>query len=382
MIELTGQLVQKVQFNGVYNAIRKSTSIEPLPDGHLYSSRLIFDLQGKIKQSDKQSRWVERRVQRYIFGKPVSGANFSVEVNVETDSVIIINTLDYCFGHSLDKLFNLQRYLANYPEMGIIVIVHPGWKHLIPVGVAEIWTVDCHFSDLDHQLEGFDAFIKAQLPKYKRVFWGQTRMNLNLDTIEIERFSNVKPRAKEDIFKKSARITFVLREDRFWLRSSFSNFMYKASTKLNLKKICKPYFLFSQKHNVKSLIRKLRRVDPGCKFTLAGLGRSGNFEKSIKDLRCNYETYIDQGFERSRLYADSDMVIGVHGSHMMIPSGLAGSFINLTPSFKIETFGQDFIPKYKTTQHQIFFGRFLPISTPIKDIVKHYLSIKSGMSHL
>ena len=58
------------------------------------------------------------------------------------------------------------------------------------------------------------------------------------------------------------------------------------------------------------------------------------------------------------VYAKSHIVIGVHGSHMLIPSALAAGFINIVPRYKIPHLVEDTVLPYGNRLLQ-FMGRFL-----------------------
>ena len=72
-----------------------------------------------------------------------SPSNEIVDVEIEVirkyDEVVILNTLDYIYGHSFLFLLNLKRIIQNEKKHGIIVIVQPMLKWLIPKqNIAEI----------------------------------------------------------------------------------------------------------------------------------------------------------------------------------------------------------------------------------------------------
>ena len=61
---------------------------------------------------------------------------------VERPQVVLVNCLDWCYGDSLHKLFNVQYYLDHCPQLGCCVLIPKEIRHFVPDGVAEILEVD------------------------------------------------------------------------------------------------------------------------------------------------------------------------------------------------------------------------------------------------
>ena len=57
-----------------------------------------------------------------------------------------------------------------------------------------------------------------------------------------------------------------------------------------------------------------------------------------------------------QLYARSHIVIGVHGSGMLLPTSLAAGFIAIMPRHKIQHFAED-IAMVKPSRFMVFLGR-------------------------
>ncbi|MEQ8243315.1 hypothetical protein [Fulvivirga sp.] len=351
---------EKLSFHGVYTFVTSENSIEPLPYGHTLNSTLKFNLTREVRSIDKNLSWLTPRLQKHLKKEPTKKVQISVLNKSSLPEALIINCLDYCYGHSLDKVFNTQRYFNQLDKLAPIVIIHESMVHLINKLKCEVWVVHNEFSDLDGYLNGFDEFVKNESARFKKVFWSKLPMEIDYSTLLLKNFIQTEPFPFESLFKSNITITLILREDRFMFLNWFNLFVYLVSRKLRVNTLFKSYFIFIQNSGVNRLVKKLLKFSPDIKVQAIGLGKSGTLSRGIIDLRQDYEQYKDNEPERISHLSKTDLVIGIHGSHMIIPSAIAGSFINLTPSFKIESYTQDFIPRYKSGQLQAYLGRFIP----------------------
>ena len=57
-------------------------------------------------------------------------------VHRDFDRVVILNTLDYLYGHVLLKLYNAQYYMDRHPDVGLILLLPRMFRWLVPEGVA------------------------------------------------------------------------------------------------------------------------------------------------------------------------------------------------------------------------------------------------------
>ncbi|MBK7083572.1 MAG: hypothetical protein IPH53_02425 [Flavobacteriales bacterium] len=55
----------------------------------------------------------------------------------EHKRVVLLNTLDFLYGHVLLKLWNAQYYLEAHPDLGLVLIIPRGFEWLVPKGTAE-----------------------------------------------------------------------------------------------------------------------------------------------------------------------------------------------------------------------------------------------------
>jgi hypothetical protein len=117
-----------------------------------------------------------------------------------------------------------------------------------------------------------------------------------------------------------------------------------------------------QTRNIVSLAECLRPSFPQIDFAVAGLGETGDFPAWIADLRL---TKPNAEAERKwcERYAASHVVLGVHGSNMLLPSAHAGSVIELLDEKRQGNFLQDILFRGADARESLFRYRFVPPST-------------------
>lgn len=303
--------------------------------------------------------WLAEPLIKALTSVPEKEVEVKVEQLQAADEILILNCLDFCYGHALDKLFNIQRHLKEHSNLGLLVIIHTSMRGLVPDGVSEIWQVDVPFKTFNYKISGFDEMIKSRVLRSKQAFLSRAYMKLDYSLIDIERFVRKTPFAIEKMETRPYRITFILREDRYWLTGSINNFIYLAAVKFGLMPWLKCYFIAIQNRNFRKLATRLKYLLVDSEINAIGLGVSGRLGRYIQDKREEYEIYKTHEEKRDLIYSQSHLTIGVHGSHMILSSALSGAFISLYQDYKIPHFSDDYIPRYSCPHLQSFLGRFL-----------------------
>jgi hypothetical protein len=299
-----------------------------------------------------------------------------VEVRKKFDEIIILNTLDYIYGHSLLFLLNLQRIIRIEKGKGIIVIIQPMLKWLIPENdIAEIWTVKLGFNELNNYYPDLSAKINSELGRFQKVWLSRGHLLPTNENIDIQKFTGVKP---YNFLKSSAKplITFVWREDpdRLWIRNIY---LLKGFKKLGISMILKPVqylrvLLFFQ------LLK--RKLGTQFNYSVAGLGKSGKFPSFINDHRISF---FNEESEKKlcSVYADSVLIIGVHGSGMLLPSAHSGMTICLMPSKRWGNFEEDILLNEKDARIALFQKRIVPLNMCILDICDMAVNMLTGRDY-
>lgn len=129
--------------------------------------------------------------------------------------------------------------------------------------------------------------------------------------------------------------------------------------------------LFRQLQNKKivSLFKKLRMIFPEILYTVAGAGTATRFPDWIEDQRT---TEFSAQTERHlcRVYSESKVIIGVHGSNMLLPSAHAGITIDLMPKERWGNFAQDIIFQETDVRQAAHRYRFFPVQISTKALAE------------
>ncbi|RMH74476.1 MAG: hypothetical protein D6680_14630 [Cyanobacteria bacterium J007] len=173
---------------------------------------------------------------------------------------------------------------------------------------------------------------------------------------EISRFTKV---AKHNFESPDFRITFIWREDRLLLKQ----FSFKLLKKLGLVK----WGFALQNRRIVKVFSEIKKKIPKAKFSVTGLGTSTKFPDWIDDKRV---TKFDEKTERKicEIYAESRLVIGIHGSNMLLPSAHAGMTIDLMPTDRWGNFAQDILYQEEDPRFASFRYLYLPLSVPLKEL--------------
>lgn len=264
-----------------------------------------------------------------------------------TIDVLILNCIDVMYGHSLLKLLNAQYHLDFFPDTSLVVIV-PHWlAWLVPDGIAETWTVYLPLRRGIEWNEALGSKLKALISNFRSARLSSAYSHPRPTDYAIERLTRVAPFDLDawDTALSLPTVTFVWRDDRLWGENQFER--------------------------VVQLAEALRSSFGGLTFVVAGLGsREAAFPPWITDLRAER---VDDDLERSwcRSYAGSHVVIGVHGSNMLLPSAHAGSVIELIGPKRWGNFAQDILFRDTGDGRELLFRyRFIPETTAPDDVAK------------
>jgi hypothetical protein len=331
-------------------------------------SGLIYDLKGNLVPDN----WYSEKLKS--ISDPV---NENVDIEIERSGVfkdvLILNTLDYVYGHSLLYLLNLQRIIKSEKSRGIIVIVQPMLKWLVPKeGIAEIWIVQLGFQKFNSYYPALSSKINSELDRFNSVYLSTGHILPTNENIEIERFTQTKPYDFKNEPVKPG-ITFIWREDpdRLWIRNIY---LLKGLKKLGFRRILIPF----QYLRVVLIFKFLRKKLGGnYTYNIAGLGKSGKFPSSLNDQRVEF--YNEESERRlCVIFAESKLVFGVHGSSMILPSAHAGMTLSLMPSKRWGNFGEDILFSEKDPRLAAFQKRIVPQNLCIYDLRDIIIDMLTG----
>lgn len=278
---------------------------------------------------------------------------------------LLLNCLDVLYGHCLLKLLNAQYYIDHTPEYDLVILIPRFLRWVVPEGAAAIWSVDIPLRQGKVWNDGLDAELHRMLGHFKEVYLSKAFSHPHHNDYGIARFTRVAPFPMEEWENrlKRPRVTFIWREDRLWttpvqsrqldgrIRSALRRWGGRKKTPA-----------MEQEASVALLAEHLRQQVKNLEFAVAGFGDAGRLPAWIKDMRTRH---MDSAQERTwcEQYANSHVVVGVHGSNMLLPSAHAGASIDLMPEDRWGNMLQDILFRTADEREMMFSHRFLPIST-------------------
>lgn len=325
------------------------------------------------KLYDGGNAWVSIGLLKYL--RTVKNGEIAIEkiVYKECRQVIILNALDFLYGHTLLKLLNVQYHLDHQKDLGVVVIIPKIFQWLVPKGCAEVWIADVKLSELYFRHEAINNFISAQLKRFDKIYLSRAYSHPDFTSIDISRFTGVVPFDVEKFSKTPTHVTFVLREDRWWHENRLTFPLYQVLRKLKLLKWGNTFLANRQNRLVKKTIQHIKKELRGATFTIVGLGDTGSFEGYATDER---NTKINPVTETAwcKIYARSHVVFGVHGSNMLLPTALAAGCVEILPEERYGNMVQDIAVRY-ADRRQLFFYRFLDQYCKPKTVALHIIAI-------
>jgi hypothetical protein len=345
-----------------------------LPVAHDKHFPIAFSKDGKVETFDEKARhWLARPLIQSILDSKTLEISIQRTIKNPHQDVILLNCLDFCYGHVLLKLANAQKYLEQFPDKGLIVLIPSSFEWLVPDGVAEVWSINARLSQLLSFLPTLDTFVHATLPEYQSFRISPVPIHPDSMQIDWEKFLRTSRFQLHRFSDTAPCISFIYREDRLWLNKKTDNLLWKLLSKTGLRPYVKRYFLTLQNKRFAQIARRVQKVLPDATFLLIGLGQTASCPQPLQDKRKTALSSQDE-WEWCRLYAQSHLVVGMHGSNMLIPTALAGGFIELLPEYKIVHLTEDIVQVYPNRYAQ-FLGRYLDEYSSARMIAKHITTL-------
>jgi hypothetical protein len=155
-------------------------------------------------------------------------------------------------------------------------------------------------------------------------------------------------------------VTYIWRQDRLWQSDDALNRLRQGLDRVFGGRIgWKAGPLMKQTEKVILLAELLREQVKNLQFAVVGIGDPSGLPAWIDDLRTSQ---IDDDLESRwcEQYANSHVVLGIHGSNMLLPSAHAGATIVLMPSERWGNFAQDTLISEPDARMATFRYRYLP----------------------
>jgi hypothetical protein len=299
-----------------------------------------------------------------------------------TRHVVLLNCLDTLYGHSLLKLLNAQYYLDRRPEVDLVVMVPSFLAWMVPDGVAQAWVVGLPLRRGAEWNEWLAREIRRRVEAFAHVSLSHALSHPRPDEVDIERFTRVKPfpLGEWDARLRRPAVTYVWRDDRPWRAPTAATPSTRGGRLMRLMG-SQSGPAGRQARLVSELAKALRRELPALDFAVAGLAEGGAGEQLpdwISDLR---RPAPDDDAERDwcARYAASHVVVGVHGSNMLLPSAHAGGVVELIGPERWGNFTQDILFRDDgDCRETLFRYRFVDELTPPSDLARLVALLLSG----
>ena len=356
-----------------------------IPSGHTSLFPVSFSLDKKYRRFDvERSDWLALPLIDSVCSGKKKEPTIQMYNPGSGKDLILINCLDTCFGHVFTKVWNVYLNKSSFQESSIAVLIPDRCQWLLPKEV-EIWSVKLNLEALSAEISSLDQWVKEQFKRFRKVYLHPAPVHLNHQGLDFEKILGIKPFDLDFFSSTSPNITFVWRADRFWLNSRILYFIDKASRKYKVENFFMPIFTWRQEQLVKRLTNSIIKKLPKASFSITGIGKTGRFASFINDQR---KKSIDLQVERewNLIFRKSHVVIGVHGSHMLIPTALSAGFIEILPRYKIDHLTEDISQAHNSSRLSHFLGRFVDeyvtsdlVSRHVISMVKKFDFIKSNM---
>lgn len=327
--------------------------------GHSISKPCSVDLDNfEFFCTEDPKGWYAKPLRDSLQSQNNKKIEFKKEVYADYEKVVILNCIDYLYGHSLLKLLNAERHIKSNTDIGLIVIVPKFLEWMVPEGIAEKWVFNISLKEGQECFTEFNNAIQDEVKRFSEIYVSKTFPHPG--DFDISNFTGV---VKHNFQEEDFRITFVWRDDRFWI----SNLLFEKGTNKSDIKILKNIVLMWQKRKIIKLFTRLKKKFPYAKYTVVGIGMPENFPAWI-DNKTVQKIDADQEKNLCHIYSESRVIIGVHGSNMLLPSAHAGMVIDLMPDDRWGNFAQDILYQEKDFRISSFRYRYLPININVDTI--------------
>ncbi|MEG3957754.1 hypothetical protein [Microcoleus sp. herbarium2] len=347
---------QSVLWQGIHIVLNSkcegcgSEIIDDLRVGHGVKNYIQVNLiKGEVFAADAYKKeWLGKALLNSLQNPQPEKLEIVKEIFKPCNRVIILNCIDHLYGHSLLKLLNAQRHLECNSDYGLVVIVPKFLRWMVPDEVAEIWTVPISLKNGQNYYPSFAEFVEDETKRFDEIYVSEAHSHPR--QFDITRFTRV---PKHNFEKEEIKITFIWREDRLLVNRSLLRVLRKIDQQA--------MSLSLQNLKIQQLFEKIRLQVPEAKFAVAGLGTKTKFPEWIEDYRVeSFNEKIEK--EICHVYSESRLIIGLHGSNMLLPSAHAGMTIDLIDG-RWGNFAQDILYQESDPRIATFRYRFLPYQT-------------------
>lgn len=320
MSKLISELIPQNSLGNVmlftyFMTLNQENTFKILPCGHGSYYPLKFNTENKDIIGGELNFFNEVFYSNHSKSNNIENSKFKLEINKKNDKCIIINILDNCFGHSLQKLLNIHIIYEKYnSDYDIIVLSNKALEYLIPKKINTC-IIKYSFKELEecYNLQPILDSIKNQYDLFDFAPTSTYIKHNKIKKLKNFYFNEIKQ-------KLPNKITFYYRKDssRKW------NGNYQRKNILKLYKLIKPFF------------------QDEIKFYILGDLDNTKFPNWVIDKRINKFSKENDNYY-NQIFSESIVTFGVMGSSMIIPSILSKMTIHLVPTHKKHNICEDMI---------------------------------------
>ena len=269
--------------------------VQDLPAAHglVYPSTLDLDT------GETHGQWFETELREHWMAPDDAPVALEVDIRRGAPDPVLVDCLDPVYGHALLKLLGAQPYL----ERGVVALVPRSLAPLVPDAAAEAWVLDAPLDRLRARLTAVESRVDEELDRLGRCAYAPVPAHPHPETFSLETFTG----PLEPLRIGTPSVLLSLRPDRLWGRSPRD-----------------------QRRRYGRLVAELRGRFPDLGAAAIGVVPAGAVPDGCEDLT---DERPDGATERRWLAAcaGADLLVGVHGSNLLLPSGLAGATVELLP---------------------------------------------------
>jgi glycosyltransferase involved in cell wall biosynthesis len=318
-----------------------------LPAGHALHTPLLLECATGRVHGAPPEHWSVRWLADSYAHRSSNPVAVEVDERLTARSGVLLNCIDGLYGHALLKLLNAAP--------GDIVLVQRSLHWLVPDDAAAVWTVELPFADGPGWNDALAAELRRLVEEVERLSLAQALPHPHPSDVDIERFSRVRPFLFDEWDARRPTVTYIWRPDRTW------------STRRALGRLRARDAASQERANLLAFAASLREKLPDLSFAVAGIGPGGDLPPEIDDLRV---AAPDEAGERAlcERYADSHVVVGVHGSNMLLPSAHAAAVVELMPPRSWGNVVQDLLPRGNDVREALYRYRVVPSSVKPREL--------------
>lgn len=352
-----------------------------LPVGHgIYYPTLVDCETGEVYGS-QSAPWFRSWLQDSYRNRTSTPVEFSVEQHRPIKRAVLLNCLDKLYGHCLLKLLNAQYYLDRVKDLDLMVMVPESMKWLVPDGVAATWLVRWPLKSGTQWNDWLAREIHERIRSLDECWLSVAFSHPHPEDFSVERFLKTIPFRNRRMNNSDGKVkvTFIWRHDRLWC-SKLVRGVANREARLrvpNRFRFLTKLALWQQSRRIKSLVSELQKEFHNLDFAVVGLGDAEGFTEYGRDLRkSRLDTEVE--LDWCERYASSHVVVGVHGSNMLIPSGLAGAVVELMPRDRWRNILEDLLFTPQDLREAMFRFRIVPVSVSAKEVAAIVVSLVTG----